>query len=152
MPDFPRPLANGTKPHHPGVGVDSLGPALEQEAKLLADLLQVLERHREAVAGEDLTTVDDTIFSAQRILRTLAEARLKRRTLLEILGIDPEIPIDELEEFLSPRATLELRETVQAFRSVALRLTGELEVNRQVLSSAFESTETLLEVLGGGTD
>lgn len=152
MPDFPRPFANGTKSHHPGVGVDSLGPALEREAKLLADLLQVLERHREAVAGEDLTTVDDTIFSAQRILRTLAEARIKRRTLLEILGIDPEIPIDELEESLSPRATLELREAVQAFRSVALRLTGELEVNRQVLSSAFESRETLLEVLGGGTD
>ena len=39
---FPRPSANGTKNHQPRVGIESLDPALEREAKLLSDLLQVL--------------------------------------------------------------------------------------------------------------
>lgn len=148
----PRPMANGKNSPNPGVGVDSLGPAFERETKLLADLLQVLKQQREAVATEDLAGVDDTIFSAQRILRTLAEARIKRRTLLEILGVDPDVPMDDLEEALGPKVTPDLREAVQTLRSIALQLTGELEVNRQVLDSAMESGETLIKVLGGGGD
>lgn len=148
----PRPMANGPKPHHPGVGIDSLGPAFEQETKLLTDLLKVLKQQREAVAAEDLAGVDDTIFSAQRILRTLAEARIKRRTLLGILGVDPDIPMDDLEEALGPKVTPDLREAVQTLRSIALQLAGELEVNRQVLDKAMESGETLIKVLGGGSE
>lgn len=120
-----------------GIGVASLGPALEQERKLLTDLLHVLKKQREAVAGEDLVSVDSTIFAAQRILRTLAEARTNRRTLFEILGIDPDIPMEDLEEALGPNATPELREAVQSSRAAALRLIAELEVNRRVLNNAF---------------
>lgn len=148
----PRPMAKGTKSQHPGVGIESLGPAFERETKLLSDLLQVLKHQREAVATEDLAGVDDTIFSAQRILRTLAEARIKRRTLLEILGVDPDIPMDDLEEALGPKVTPDLRDAVQTLRGVALQLTGELEVNRQVLNGAMESGENLIKVLGGGGD
>jgi hypothetical protein len=150
--DSPQPLRQGVKALHPGCGADSLGVALERETKLLGDLLQVLIQHREAVASEDLATIDDTIFSAQRILRTLAEARKKRRTLLEILGIDPQTPMDELEGSLNPNAAPELREAIQAFRGIALKLTGELEVNQKVLNSAFQSRKALLEALGGGPD
>lgn len=152
MMGFPRPSANGPKNHQPKVGIESLCPAFEREAKLLSDLLQVLRQQREAVSVEDLVGVDDTIFSAQRILRTLAEARIKRRTLLEILGVDPDIPLDDLEEALGPKVTLELIQAVQTLRTVSLQLTGELEVNRQVLDSATWPGETVAEILGGTGD
>jgi hypothetical protein len=132
------------------VGVDSLGPALERETKLLGNLLKILKQQREAVATEDLAGVDDTIFSAQRILRTLAEARIKRRTLLEILGLDPGIPMDDLEDALGPKVTPELSGTIETLRTMALNLTGELEVNRRVLQGAIQSGEKLIGLLGGG--
>jgi hypothetical protein len=132
------------------VGIEALGPALGRERKLLGDLLNILKQQREAVATEDLASVDDTIFSAQRILRTLAEARIKRRTLLEILGADPNIPLDDLEDALGPKVTPELSEEIQVLRTVALQLTGELEVNRKVLQGAIRSGENLITVLGGG--
>ena len=150
--DPPLPLHPCVKPHQTGAGARSLGAALERETKLLGDLLQVLTKHREALASDDLTTIDDTIFSVQRILRTLAEARKKRRTLLEIMGIDPETPMDELEDSLNPSAAPELREAVQAFRAIALELTNELEINQKVLNCAFESRKTFIEALGGGPD
>ena len=150
--DSPLPLHPCVKPHQNGAGANSLGTALERETKLQGDLLQVLTKHREAVASDDLTTIDDTIFSVQRILRTLAEARKKRRTLLEIMGIDPETPMDELEDSLNPSAAPELREAVQAFRAIALELTNELEINQKVLNCAFESRKTFIEALGGGPD
>lgn len=135
-----------------GIGFDTLAVALKREAKLLTDLLSVMQQQRDAVGAEDLGIVDDTIFSAQRILRTLAEARVKRRTLLEILGCDPELPLDDLEEILGPRMTPEVLDALQTLRTVALNLTGELDVNRRVLQSALRSGDDLIRVLGGGGD
>jgi hypothetical protein len=150
--DSSLPLQQCVKSDEPRAGANALGAALERETKLLGDLLQVLTLHREAVASDDLSTIDDTIFSVQRILRTLAEARKKRRTILEIMGIDPETPMDELEGSLNPSAAPELREAVQAFRAIALELTGEVEINQKVLNCAFESRRTFIEALGGGPD
>lgn len=104
------------------------------------------------MAAEDLPGVDDTIFAAQRILRTLAEARIKRRTLLELLGGDPDLPLEDVEETLGPRVTPEVRDALEHLREVALRLTGELEINRKVLESAFHSGEELIRALGGRSE
>jgi flagellar biosynthesis/type III secretory pathway chaperone len=134
------------------MGIGVLGSALERETKLLNDLRSVLRQQREAVSTEDLAGVDDTIFSAQRILRTLAEARVKRRTLLEIHGIDPDLPMDDLEEALGPKVTHELREAIRTLKSVAQKLTDDLDVNRRVLDSAIRSGDTLIRILGGGED
>lgn len=141
-----------TESNPPRVGFGSLAEALERETKLLTDLQAVLRQQREAVATEDLGGVDDTIFAAQRILRTLAEARIKRRTLLELLGGDPDLPLEEVEEDLEPRVTPEVREALGHLREVALKLAGELEVNRKVLESAFQSGEELIRALGGKRD
>lgn len=146
-PSASRPQSTGK-----GVGFDTLAAALRRETKLLTDLLTVMRQQRDAVGSEDLGLVDDTIFSAQRILRTLAEARVKRRTLLEILGCDPELPLDDLEEVLGPRLTPDVRDALENLRTVALNLTGELDVNRKVLESALRSGDDLIRVLGGGGD
>ena len=134
----------------PVVGPDTLATALDRESKLLSDLSAILQAQREAVASEDLTGVDDTIFSAQRVLRTLAEARIQRRTILEILCGDPDVPLDDLEDTLGPGVTPELAGSISNLRAIALDLTGALEVNRKVLRGAIRSGEDLIKVLGGG--
>ncbi len=131
-------------------GLRELNLVLRRETKLLTDLLEVLRQQRQAVAAEDLAAVDDTIFSAQRIFRTLAEARLRRRALLEIVGGDPHLPLDEVEEVLATKVTPEVSEALKELHVVALTLAGELEVNRKVLQGAIRSGQELIRVLGGG--
>lgn len=129
------------------VGMGHLARALEREAELLSDLTAILQEQRQAVETEDLTGVDATIFSAQRILRTLAEVRVKRRTLLEIMRLDPDLSLDDLEEAMGPRATPEVGAAAQKLRGVALKLNRDLEVNRKVLQSAIQSGEDLARAL-----
>jgi hypothetical protein len=146
----PQQSVNRSETSGPGVGFDSLASAMSRETKLLLDLLDVLRQQRKAVATEDLAGVDDTIFSAQRIIRTLAEARRKRRTLFEILGGDPDLHLDEVEDVLGPKITPEVTAALQELRSVALELSGELEVNRTVLQGAIQAGDGLIRALGGG--
>ena len=148
----PQKPVSRTESPGPGMGFDSLAAAMGRETKLLLDLLEVLRQQRKAVATEDLAGVDDTIFSAQRIFRTLAEARLKRRTLLEILGGDPDLHLEDVEDVLGPKITPEVREALQELRRVALELSGELEVNRTVLQGAIETGDGLIRAMGGGGD
>lgn len=135
-----------------GIHPEALAEALDREARLLSRLVETLGEQRKAVAAEDLAGVDDTIFGAQRILRTLAEARVKRRTLLEVLGGDPDLPLDEVEDVLGPRLTPPVAEALGALRKVAIELTSELEVNRKVLEGAIRSGEELIRAMGGGED
>ena len=130
-------------------GFGSLAGALNRETKLLSDLRVILKTQREAVSAEDLAGVDDTIFSAQRIFRTLAEARTQRRTLLEILSGNPDLPLSDVESALGPGITPEVVEALEDLRVVALELSGDLEVNRQVLKGAIQSGEDLLHALTG---
>ena len=147
------PQANpGAEGPENGLSFGSLATAFDRETKLLTDLLEVLRHQRKAVATEDLESVDDAIFSAQRIFRTLAEARLQRRTILEILGGDPDIHLEDVEDVLGPMMTPEVRASLKSLRAVALELSGELEVNRKVLQGAIEAGEGLIRVLGGGGD
>jgi len=71
----PDEVAGGPAPPDRAWVLSGLADALRREAKLLMDLREVLERQRRGVAEEDLALVDETVYSAQRIFRTLAEAR-----------------------------------------------------------------------------
>lgn len=132
-----------------GVGLDSLAKTLNRESEILTALREILRKQREAVAAEDLAGVDDTIFSAQRIFRTLAEARTKRRALLEIVSGDPDTPLTEVQIALGPRVTPDITSALEDLRLVALELSGDLEINRQVLHGAIQSGEELIRALAG---
>ncbi len=132
-----------------GVSLDSLANTLTRETEILTALREILRKQREAVAAEDLAGVDDTIFSAQRIFRTLAEARTKRRTLLEILSGNPDTPLTEVRMVLGPRVTPAVIGALEDLRLVALELSGDLEINRQVLHGAIQSGEELIRALAG---
>jgi hypothetical protein len=134
--------------------MDAFSEALRREAKLLLDLAEVLERQRAAVARDDLAVVDETVYSAQRVFRTLAEARRRRKALLDILGIDPEVGLDSLETVLGPRMTVDVGLARTELKEAARRLSSALTVNRQVLQGAISSGEELIKGLtgAGGAD
>jgi hypothetical protein len=138
-------------PHTPGGwDVDSLAEALRKEAKLLLDLREVLKRQRAAVAQDDLAIVDETVYSAQRIFRTLSEARRQRRAILEILGVDRGVGVDALEGVLGGRTTMDLRLAQEELREAARRVSGELDVNKKILKGAISSGEEMIRGLRGG--
>jgi len=130
--------------------LQSLKDVLSREGKLLADLIQILRRQRTAVRKDDLAVVDETVYSAQRVFRTLAEARRRRRALLETLGVEGDVPLDDMEETLEGKMDEELGAARDGLRRTALELSRELDVNRRVLEGALSSGEELIRGLTGG--
>lgn len=138
---------------HGGAGgewtLGSLTDVLKRETKLLADLVDVLRRQRSAVREDDLAVVDETVYSAQRIFRTLAEARRRRQALLEMLGAGKHTSLDELDGAVSGTMPPEMEEARADLKRVARRLSRELNVNRKVLKGAIASGEDLIRGLTG---
>lgn len=131
--------------------VESLADAFRREAKLLLDLQDVLQRQRNAVAKDDLPVVDETVYSAQRIFRTLAEARRQRRAILEILGLDRETSVDSLEELLGSHMTVDLGLARTELQEAARRVSRELNVNKKILQGAISTGEELIQGLRGAS-
>ena len=140
-------------PSNPGAewNVESLSGAFRREAKLLLDLQEVLQRQRNAVAKDDLPVVDETVYSAQRVFRTLAEARRQRRAILEILGLDRESPVESLEELLGARMTVDLGLARTELQEAARRVSRELSVNKKILQGAIATGEDLIQGLRGAS-
>jgi len=133
----------------PEWNLDSLAGAFRREAKLLLDLQEILQRQRSAVAQDDLAVVDETVYSAQRIFRTLAEARRQRRALLEILGLDRDASVDSLDELLGSRMTVDLGLARTELQEAARRVSRELSVNKKILQGAIATGEELIQGLRG---
>jgi hypothetical protein len=125
--------------------------AMQGERRLLHTLLEILRRQRAGVAGDDLELLEGSVYDAQRVLGTLAQARRRRRALISLLTGDPETPMDQLEGYLGARLTPELEEARRGLRSEALSLRRELAINRRVLESASDAGEGFLRLLQGGT-
>lgn len=148
-------LAIPLEPPTPAVGsghASDLEEALKTERRLLNDLAGVLERQRSGVAGDDITVVDDSVFAAQRVLRTLAEARRRRRSLLSILVGREDVALGDLEVALGPAMTLGLRTARNDLQSAAQRVAGELERNRRILHGAISAGDKLIRALTGSKE
>jgi len=143
-------VAGGPAPPDRTWVLSGLADVLHREAKLLMDLREVLERQRRGVAEDDLALVDETVYSAQRIFRTLAEARRRRQALLELLTGDRNARLRDLEGGSAAPLPPEILLARDALHSAARLLAGELEVNRRVLQGALESGEELIRSLRGG--
>ncbi len=126
-----------------------LEDALNTEARLLDDLVDVLVSQRSGVAGDDLAAVDDSVFAAQRVLLTLGEARRKRRTLLKLVAGCEDMPLADLEDSLGPSLTEGVRDAGRRLRSSANELAGELEQNRRILRGAIRTGDKLIRALCG---
>ena len=126
--------------------------ALRSETRLLVSLLDVLRNQRTGVAQDDLQMVDESVYGAQRILLTLAEARRRRRSLLQIVAGDQDADLDDLESALGPLLNDEIRSARDELSAAARRVAAELEINRRVLKSAIRNGETYVKALYGVSD
>lgn len=135
----------------PGRGRETgaLLDALQTETRLLLNLLQILRSQRNGVAQDDLQAVDDSVYSAQRVLLTLAEARRRRRSLMQIVGGAEDGNLDDLERALGPLMDDEMREARNELTAAARLVAAELDINRRVLQSAIRTGETYVKALYG---
>ncbi len=135
----PRPVTTG--------GVEPLVHALLSETKLLGDLATVLKRQREGVASDNLDTVDDTVHGAQRVLLNMAQARRRRRALMDLLTGSEDASLGDLERALGQKMTQGLREARDGVLAAARAVSAELEINREILQAAIHSGEEYLRAI-----
>lgn len=130
-------------------GEGDLVAALETECRLLGELAEVLRSQREGVAGDDVERVDASVFAANRVLRTLEEARRYRRTVLDLLVGARDAALDDLEAALGRPVTHTLADARDRLKLQARRVAREIEINRRVLRGAMEQGERFLQAIRG---
>lgn len=134
---------------HSAATVATLAETLRAEARLLEDLVGIMERQREAVSHDDIDALDDTVFSTHRVLVTLAEARRRRRSLNALLGGSDDLSLAALDEFFAGNVPLEIRSAAGRLTDTAKVLQREVEINRRVLRIAIEAGDRLVRALMG---
>lgn len=128
--------------------MSELALALHTETRLLHELAVALRRQREGVSADDLTMVDDSVFAANRIMRTLGEASRLRRNVITRIWRD-ELPIQEWEPAFGNAMTIDLRDAVERVQAAADVLSREIEINRVVLQTALSAGEGLIRAAAG---
>jgi hypothetical protein len=127
-----------------------LAEAFETECRLLSELATVLRKQREGVACDDVAVVDDSVFAAHRVMRTLDEARKRRRTLLEIIAGAQDASLEDLELTLGRHMTPGLANVRDRLRLQAKTVAREIEINRRVLRGAMEQGDRFIQAICGG--
>ena len=128
---------------------DELTEALASELSLIEDLLALMRQQREAVATNDIQTVDGTVFATHRVLATLGESHRRRRALSTLLGERSELPLETLDEVFGDRMTDSLRTVRAALVDAARTLSREVAINRHVLRQALAGGDAHLRALAG---
>ncbi len=135
---------------HTTATITALGDALRSEARLLADLVAIMRRQRDAVARDDLDAVDDSVFATHRVLVTLGEARRRRRSLNHMLGEGDDLSLSAIEDFFVGDVPPDLAAAVAQVTDGARLLQREVEINRRVLRHAIDSADQFVRSLYGG--
>jgi transcriptional regulator of met regulon len=132
---------------------DTLLDALRSERKLVEDLAATMRRQRAAVAGDDLETVDDTVFATHRVLATLGQARIRRRQLNRLFAGADELPVRALADAAcaaaDPGRAALVRGACDELLAGAGALAREVDVNRRVLRDALAVGDQQARALGG---
>lgn len=132
------------------VTIDALTHSLLTEERLLRELMQVLHDQREGVAVSDLDRVNGSVFAAHRILRTMGEARRRRRTLIGALAGSEDVALGDLEFTLGPRCTDELLAARDRLVETAREVSRQIAINRRVLQAAIRAGDEHVRALLGG--
>ena len=129
--------------------LEALANAVTSEVRLLEDLIGIMRRQRKAVASDDLQGVDDSVYATHRVLVTLGEARRRRRSLNKIVGGTEDLPLRALDSALGEHMTDEVRYARDGLQAVALTLSQEVEINRQVLREALAAGNDYVQAIYG---
>jgi hypothetical protein len=129
--------------------VDRLADTIRSETKLLTELSATMQRQRRAVAIDDLEGIDESVFSTQRVLATLAEARRRRRWLSELLGEGGDLSLSALESFFGGNPPENVRAATAQLGEAARQLQSEVDLNRRVLQHAIDASNAHVRALCG---
>ena len=149
VPVYPLSLSTPITAAQGATLVSGLTDALRSEKRLIDELTLAMHQQREAVAADDLASIDDSVFAVQRILLTLGEARKRRRTLNARLGHAEDLPLRDLLERLGPASTDELKDARDDLQAAAQRLGRDVAINRQLLREALANGEEVVRTLAG---
>ncbi len=136
----------------PAATVAALTDVLRSECRLLQELLAVMQRQREAVAADDLTSVEESVYATHRVLHTLNEARRRRRSINRMLGESDDLSIRGLDDVLGMRMPEDLRRTRDELELLARALTSEVDINRRVLRHALATGDDYVRTLFGSLE
>jgi hypothetical protein len=127
--------------------IHGLVDTLRTERRLVDELTDTLVRQRAAISTDDVQALDDSVFALQRVLLTLGEARDRRRTLIERLGGDADMPPAQLGDTLGARCTPDVHEASMALDISARILSHEVGVNQRILRQGLDAGEEFLRRL-----
>lgn len=136
----------------PAATIAALTHVIQSESRLLQELLTVMQRQRDAVAVDDLQSVEESVYSTHRVLHTLNEARRRRRSLNRMLGESDDLSIRELDNVLGMRMPDELRKARDELEMLARALSNEVDVNRRVLRQALATGDEYVRTLYGSAN
>jgi hypothetical protein len=132
------------------VARDRMIDALGSERRLIEELIGLMRRQRAAVGADDLQGVEETVYSMQRVLHTLGEARRRRRALNVRFGHAEDLNLRDLETALGPGFSPRVHEAREELQNAAQTLSGEVAVNRRVLREALDAGDEYVRALFGG--
>lgn len=128
---------------------DRLADTLRSEAKLLSELSATMKRQRDAVAIDDLDSIDESVFATHRVLTTLGEARRRRRLLAELLGESGDLSLSGLERFFHGAPPESVRAAIEELSEAARTLQRQVDLNRRVLRRAIDASDAYVRSLCG---
>jgi hypothetical protein len=129
--------------------IEVLSDVMGTERRLLEELMSVMQKQRTAVAADDLQALDDSVFATYRVLATLGEARRRRKSVNRMLGEAEDLNVNDLEEILGERATPAVLAARDALQEAAVRLSREVDTNKQVLKTAMDNGNDYVQKLFG---
>ncbi len=117
----------------PVVDPRTLIDTLEREQRLLTELLRAMVELRGGLASQDEDRVNDGVFAAHRVIRTLKEARRRRRMLLVALTGDGDMDLIGLDALLDDETSAAFHEVMDRIRETARSLSREIGISRLIL-------------------
>lgn len=132
-----------------GLTLAALAEALRDEARLLAELTTIVHNQRAGVAADDVQVVDDSVFGAHRVLRTIGEARRRRRALLDALVGSEDLALQDLDDALGILMTPEVRQARDELQAAATILSREIAINRRIIQDALRAGDEQMRTLCG---
>ena len=133
----------------PSVGM--LADAIASETRLVEDLTAIMRRQRRAVAEDDMQGVEDSVFATHRVLATLQEARIRRRTINRMFGEREDISVSAMEDVLGSRMTPAIRLLRDVLQGAAKTLSEEVSLNRDILRGALAGSDSYVRTLVGAS-
>lgn len=125
-----------------------LEATLVKEAELLRELRAIFRKQREALVRGDAERLDDGVFAATRLMRTLDEARASRRKVTRSL-IGSELDFLELDAALMDADNRGLRSAREDVLEAARELLREVSVLRGSLHVLLDDNRRCLDMLLG---